>query len=55
MSAEGEYYRSFSLPAHIKGVSSLLVMAQGTLLSAGERDRKITAWDSNRDFVMIGK
>ena len=55
VSAEGEYYRSFSLPAHIKGVSSLLVMAQGTLLSAGERDRKITAWDSNRDFVMIGK
>ena len=55
VSAEGEYYRSFSLPAHIKGVSSLLVMAQGTILSAGERDRKITAWDSNRDFVMIGK
>ena len=55
VSAEGEYYRSFSLPAHIKGVSSLLVMSQGTLLSSGERDRKITAWDSNRDFVMIGE
>ena len=51
---QGEYYRSFSLPAHTRGVSSLLVLAQGTLLSAGERDRKVAAWDTARDFVMIG-
>ena len=55
VSAEGDYYRSFSIPAHTKGVSSILVMSQGTLLSCGERDRKITAWDSNRDFVMMGE
>ena len=55
VSAEGDYYRSFSIPAHTKGVVSILVLSQGTVLTAGGRDRKITAWDSHREFVMIGK
>ena len=55
VSAEGDYYRSGSIPAHTRGVASILVMSQGTLLSCGEKDRKITAWDTNRDFVMLGK
>ena len=55
VSADGDYYRSFSVPAHTKGVSSILVLSQGTLLTSGSRDRRITAWDSHREFVMIGK
>ena len=55
VSAEGDYYRSFSIPAHTKGVVSILVLSQGTVLTAGGRDRKITAWDSHREFVMIGE
>ena len=55
VSADGDYYRSFSVPAHTKGVSSILVLSQGTLLTSGARDRRVTAWDSHREFVMIGK
>ena len=55
VSADGDYYRSFSVPAHTKGVSSILVLSQGTLLTSGARDRRITAWDSHKEFVMIGK
>jgi len=55
VSAEGEYFRSFSIPAHTKGVSSILAMAEGTILSAGDKDRKICAWDSARDFIMIAE
>ena len=55
VSADGDYYRSFSVPAHTKGVSSILVLSQGTLLTSGSRDRRITAWDSHREFVMIGE
>ena len=55
VSAEGDYYRTHSWSAHSRGgVSSIMVMSQGTLLSAGDRDRRIVAWDSNRDFEPLG-
>lgn len=55
VSAEGDYYRTVVWAGHSRGgVASLLVLAQGTLLSAGDRDRRVVAWDSNRDFVVIG-
>jgi microtubule-associated protein-like 1/2 len=54
---EGEYYRSHSFPAHEKsgggGVSALLVLPEGTLLTAGATDGRLVAWDIHADFEQI--
>ena len=52
---EGEYFRSFKFSAHEKGISCITIMTEGTLVTAGERDRLVKAWDSNRDFEKIAE
>jgi echinoderm microtubule-associated protein-like 1/2 len=39
--------------AHNKGISCLVMLSEGTLLSGGERDRKIAAWDSLQNYKRI--
>lgn len=39
--------------AHNKGVSALVMLSEGTLLSGGEKDRKICAWDSLQNYKKI--
>lgn len=39
--------------AHNKGISCLVMLSEGTLLSGGERDRKIVAWDSLQNYKKI--
>lgn len=39
--------------AHNKGISSLVMLSEGTLLSGGEKDRKIAAWDSLQNYKRI--
>lgn len=39
--------------AHNKGVSSLIMLSEGTLLSGGEKDRRIAAWDSLQNYKKI--
>lgn len=39
--------------AHNKGISCLVMLSEGTLLSGGERDRKIIAWDSLQNYKKI--
>ncbi|RVE54773.1 hypothetical protein evm_000540 [Chilo suppressalis] len=39
--------------AHIKGISSLVMLSEGTLISGGEKDRKIAAWDSLQNYKRI--
>lgn len=41
------------LQAHNKGVSSLVMLSEGTLLSGGEKDRRIIAWDSLQNYKKI--
>ena len=52
---EGEYFRSFKFAAHEKGISCITIMIEGTLVTAGEKDRMIKAWDSNREFERIAE
>lgn len=39
--------------AHIKGISSLVMLSEGTLISGGEKDRKVAAWDSLQNYKRI--
>ena len=39
--------------AHTKGISCLVMLSEGTLLSGGEKDRKIAAWDSLQNYKRI--
>lgn len=39
--------------AHTKGISSLIMLSEGTLISGGEKDRKIAAWDSLQNYKRI--
>ena len=55
VTSEGEYFRSMKYSAHEKGISCVLLMVEGTLLSSGEKDRSIKAWDSNRDFEKVAE
>lgn len=41
------------IKAHIKGISSLIMLSEGTLISGGEKDRKIAAWDSLQNYKRI--
>lgn len=42
-----------NLQAHNKGISSLIMLSEGTLLSGGEKDRKIIAWDTLQNYKKI--
>jgi len=41
------------LQAHNKGITALIMLPEGTLLSGGEKDRKIIAWDSLQNYNKI--
>ncbi|KAL1137752.1 hypothetical protein AAG570_009448, partial [Ranatra chinensis] len=51
--SEGAYFVRMEFEAHNKGISSLVMLSEGTLLSGGEKDRKIVAWDSIQNYKKI--
>jgi len=51
VSVEGEYYMSSEFVAHTSPVNALLVLGDGTIVTGGEKDRKLTTWDSAIDFA----
>ena len=51
--SDGTYYVRMEYEAHNKGVSALIMLSEGTLLSGGEKDRRIAAWDSLQNFKKI--
>ena len=32
----------------------MLVLVEGTLVTGGDKDRMVRAWDTNRDFAKVG-
>ncbi|KAI5709816.1 hypothetical protein M8J75_003490 [Diaphorina citri] len=53
--SEGAYFVRLEFEAHTKGISSLVMLSEGTLLSGGEKDRKIVAWDSLQNYKKIAE
>lgn len=51
--ADGAYFIRMEFEAHSKGISCLVMLSEGTLLSGGEKDRKIAAWDSLQNYKRI--
>lgn len=51
--ADGAYFVRMEFEAHNKGISCLVMLSEGTLLSGGERDRKIAAWDTLQNYKRI--
>ncbi|KPJ07925.1 Echinoderm microtubule-associated protein-like CG42247 [Papilio machaon] len=51
--SDGAYFVRMEFEAHIKGISSLVMLSEGTLISGGEKDRKIAAWDSLQNYKRI--
>jgi hypothetical protein len=51
--ADGAYFVRMEFEAHNKGISCLVMLSEGTLLSGGERDRKIAAWDTLQNYKKI--
>ncbi|XP_044731561.1 echinoderm microtubule-associated protein-like CG42247 isoform X2 [Chrysoperla carnea] len=51
--SDGAYFVRMEFEAHNKGISSLIMLSEGTLLSGGEKDRKIAAWDSLQNYKRI--
>ncbi|XP_044268037.1 echinoderm microtubule-associated protein-like CG42247 isoform X2 [Tribolium madens] len=51
--SDGAYFVRLEYEAHNKGVSSLVMLSEGTLLSGGDKDRKIVAWDSLQNYKKI--
>jgi microtubule-associated protein-like 1/2 len=52
---EGEYFRSLHYAAHSKEITSILMMVEGTLISASAKDRKLRAWDTHLDFKKVAE
>lgn len=55
VSAEGEYFKSHEFEAHPKGVNAIMVLEDGIIITGGDKDRKICAWDSARNFGKRGE
>lgn len=51
--SDGAYFVRMEFEAHNKGISCLVMLSEGTLLSGGEKDRKIAAWDSLQNYKRI--
>lgn len=51
--ADGAYFVRTEFEAHNKGISCLIMLSEGTLLSGGEKDRRIIAWDSLQNYKRI--
>ena len=50
VSRDGEYYKSTAVQAHTCGVSALLPLGEGVLVSAGVDDGLLEGWDTMQDF-----
>ncbi|XP_037085489.1 echinoderm microtubule-associated protein-like CG42247 [Pollicipes pollicipes] len=48
---EGKYYKRVDFEAHSSAVTSLLLLSEVTLLSGGEGDRRICAWDCSEQYT----
>ena len=57
VSNEGEYYISKEFKAHsdVGGVASLVLINEHTVVSGGDRDGKVIAWDATRDFDKLAE
>ncbi|XP_037908857.1 echinoderm microtubule-associated protein-like CG42247 isoform X3 [Hermetia illucens] len=51
--SDGAYFVRMEFEAHNKGIGCLIMLSEGTLLSGGEKDRKIAAWDSLQNYKRI--
>ncbi|XP_054286696.1 echinoderm microtubule-associated protein-like CG42247 isoform X2 [Macrosteles quadrilineatus] len=51
--SDGAYFVRMEFEAHNKSIGSLVMLSEGTLLSGGEKDRKIIAWDSLQNYKKI--
>ncbi|KAK7574062.1 hypothetical protein V9T40_011253 [Parthenolecanium corni] len=51
--SDGAYFVRMEFEAHNKSISSLIMLSEGTLLSGGEKDRKIIAWDSLQNYKKV--
>uniref|UniRef100_T1GP14 WD repeat-containing protein 55 homolog n=1 Tax=Megaselia scalaris TaxID=36166 RepID=T1GP14_MEGSC len=51
--SDGAYFVRTEFEAHNKGIGCLIMLSEGTLLSGGEKDRKIAAWDSLQNYKRI--
>ncbi|KAH1003387.1 hypothetical protein HUJ05_011311 [Dendroctonus ponderosae] len=51
--ADGAYFVKMEYEAHNKGVGAVVMLSEGTLLSGGEKDRRIAAWDSLQNYKKI--
>jgi microtubule-associated protein-like 1/2 len=51
--ADGAYFVRMEFEAHTKGISCLIMLSEGTLLSGGDKDRRIVAWDSLQNYKKI--
>ena len=54
VSDEGEYYMSNEFEAHSTGgINCLILIGENTLISGGDRDRKVIAWDISSEFEQL--
>ncbi|XP_043071380.1 echinoderm microtubule-associated protein-like CG42247 isoform X2 [Drosophila grimshawi] len=51
--SDGAYFVRTEFEAHNKGIGCLIMLGEGTLLSGGEKDRKVAAWDSLQNYKKI--
>nr|XP_045610658.1 echinoderm microtubule-associated protein-like CG42247 [Procambarus clarkii] len=51
--AEGDYFVKKEFQAHKSAINSLKLLSEGTVLSGGDKDRRIIAWDCEEDFEKI--
>ncbi|CAL4086301.1 unnamed protein product, partial [Meganyctiphanes norvegica] len=51
---QGKIFKyAFTLYAHSGPINDLQMLSEGTVLSGGDRDRRIVAWDADEDFEKI--
>ena len=55
VSRDGEYYKSMAVQAHSHGVSALLALGDGILVSAGLDDGQLVGWDTTQDFNKLAE
>ncbi|XP_065353055.1 echinoderm microtubule-associated protein-like CG42247 isoform X1 [Cloeon dipterum] len=53
--SEGSYFVRLEFEAHARGIGSLVMLSEGTLLSGGEKDRRLVAWDSMQNYKKIAE
>ncbi len=57
VSNEGEYYMSHEFEAHAAGdgVSAIVMLNDTTMVTGGDKDRRIVAWDPIRDYAKMAE